>query len=849
MAAWDARDHQPASPTGPARGAAGARRAVLLALLAFATAWAWILVSAVGQVGTVYPGFRVNPVGTVWLTNEPHTPGVRAGLRPGDHVASADGVAVSSGPALRALVAGRAAGTPVAYEVRRDGRSQVVEVPATRLTWEAWLRSFAVRFVLPLVMALIGLAAAWLRPENPAARANAVFCLGWALYALLDIDFELTYRIHPGWYYAAVMAYASAALAMVLAFPTPIAWLQRHPQGAWTPYTVGLLLFLPIAGAFRAWGVTPEAVALGETLGTVWANGVLLFGLALLAWRWRRTTAGPERSQLAVLLWGIGAAFLPAAMLVNLPPLVGQPPAPPTVTALTTLLFGCFPAAVTYAVVRHGMFDIHVILKRTTTYAVVTFSLLGAYFALAGALRWVAALAGLGPTSDWQNAVVTAVIAVAFVPLRDAVGRLVDRHWFRTPYDFKAVVGQVTGLAQSTLDLDELKTHFLAVIGDALRPSFGYVLTRDPETGGLVARGGASVWGAVPLPTLEVHPEDPLLLAEARWAEVDYVPRTGGTGRLSSLARLGPHHRVPLQVGEEVVGLVVLGPRLSDQGYGADDRELLAATRLPLAAAVKTASLVQARLFKDRVEQDLRRAREVQEAMLPRDLPRLEAYDFAADTVPCYEASGDYYDVLPLPDGRVALAIADVAGKGIAAALATAMLKSCLHNQTRQNPEVGATIDALNRLLWAVSRHSTTKSYTTCAYALLTPATGHVSFACAGHFPPLHYSAAEGEVREVPSAGGFPLGVREATQYAVQSLTLRPGDALVFFTDGITEAHAPDAPAEMFESERLCELVAAHAALGAEDLVAAIKREVQAFVGDRPPSDDMTLLVLRATSG
>jgi sigma-B regulation protein RsbU (phosphoserine phosphatase) len=841
----------PASHSKPVEAVAGdggrrTRIAVVLVLGGLVALWAWLLAAAVAQVGTVYPGFRVNRVATVWLTNEPHLPGLRAGLRPGDQVVTVDGKAVVSGPALRALVAQRAAGSPVAYGVRRDDRGGVVEVPATRLDWTAWLRAFGARFLLPLGMALIGVVAAWLRPENPAARANALFCLGWASYALLDIDFELTYVVHPVWYYAAVMAYGSAALAMALTFPSPLAWLRERPTALWLPYIAGGGLFVPIAWAFAAWGVTPEAVDLAETVGTVWANGVLLAGLGLLAWRWRRTTVGRERSQLEVLLLGIAAAFMPAALLANLPPLVGLPPAPPAVTALTTLLFGLFPAAVTYAVVRHGLFDIQVIVKRTTTYAIVTFSLLGVYFTLAGALRWVAAQAGLGQATEWQNAVVTALIAVAFVPLRDAVGRLVDRHWFRTPYDFRAVVGRVSSLAQSTLDLDELKSHFLAVIGEALRPSFSYVLTRDPETGVLVARGAAAVWGNAPLPELSVHAEDPLLLADAHWAEVDYIPQTGGTGRLSHLARLGPHHRVPLQVGEEVVGLVVLGPRLSDQPYGVEERELLAATRLPLAAAIKTASLVQAWLFKDRVEQDLRRAREVQEAMLPRELPRLETFEFAADSVPCYEASGDYYDVLSLADGRVALAIADVAGKGIAAALATAMLKSCLHNQTRQHPEVNDTIDALNKLLWSVSRRSSAKSYTTCAYALLDPDTAEVRFACAGHFPPLHYRAADGSVLELPPAGGFPLGVREATRYPARAVTLAPGDMLVFYTDGITEAHSPGAPHDMFEVERLCEVVARHAAGSAQGLVAAIKDAVTAHVASGEPSDDMTLLVVRA---
>jgi sigma-B regulation protein RsbU (phosphoserine phosphatase) len=306
-------------------------------------------------------------------------------------------------------------------------------------------------------------------------------------------------------------------------------------------------------------------------------------------------------------------------------------------------------------------------------------------------------------------------------------------------------------------------------------------------------------------------------------------------------------------VGEEVVGLVILGPKRSDEDYSAEDKQLVAATRLPLASALKTAALVDDKLFKDRVEQELKRAREVQEAMLPRAVPALPGFDFAASSVPCYEASGDYYDFVDLPDGRVGVAVADVAGKGIAAAMATAMAKSGLYNQSQTDPEVIPVMGALNRLLHAVSKHSAAKSFTTCIYALLDPTARKLTFSTAGHFPPHHYDATTGRITEFPLGGGFPLGVREKAKYMSYEVHLHPGDVLVFYTDGVTEAQAredlppggPVEPGEMFESERLSAVLLANKHKSAEEIHHAIVEAVESFVDGGPQTDDITVVVVK----
>lgn len=506
---------------------------------------------------------------------------------------------------------------------------------------------------------------------------------------------------------------------------------------------------------------------------------------------------------------------------------------------------------------RHEPIDPRFALQRLITYSALTAILAGGYLALLALVRVLASdFLGLTRPADWESLVAAAGVVVAFVPVRNVVERLAARTLFRRGYDFREVVARVTAKTHTTFDIDEMKLQFMIAIDEALRPSFIYVLTRVPDADLLATTGRQASWGDTPSPHLQVLPDDPLLTRFATDREVEYVPASGKTGMLSPLAALGPHYRVPLQVGDEVVGLVILGPKRAGGGYDGADRELLAATRLPLATALKTAAMLDDRLFKDRMEQELKRAREVQVAMLPEALPEVPGYAFAASSVPCLEASGDYYDVLDLPGDRLAITVADVAGKGIAAALATAMVKSGLYSQSQTNAEVVPMLTALNRLLHDLTRRAASKSFTTCLYAVLDVPRRVLTYSCAGHPPPIHFNARANQFSQFPLLGGFPLGVRATAAYRAQDIRLEPGDVLVFYTDGVTEAPAPAdllrggdvEPGEPFETDRLSALVRAHHRQSALEIHGAILSELTAYTGGEPAADDVTLIVIKVLS-
>ncbi len=251
---------------------------------------------------------------------------------------------------------------------------------------------------------------------------------------------------------------------------------------------------------------------------------------------------------------------------------------------------------------------------------------------------------------------------------------------------------------------------------------------------------------------------------------------------------------------------------------------------------------------KRRLEEELRIAREIQMSLLPRDPVRMPGLSVSALCVPAREVGGDYYDFFALGEGRLALLVADVAGKGTSAALYMAELKGLLLSLSRIHDSPKALLSQVNRVL---ADNLDSRSFITMTYAIVDVGAGTLTYARAGHTPLLHYCA-DGDRRQVAAHApdGLVLGLRIEGVAArfdqiLKECTLRlaPGDVFVFYTDGISEAM--NGSADLFGDDRLRDLVAEHGHLPADDLRARIVDEVAAFVGDADQHDDMTMILVR----
>jgi serine phosphatase RsbU (regulator of sigma subunit) len=299
---------------------------------------------------------------------------------------------------------------------------------------------------------------------------------------------------------------------------------------------------------------------------------------------------------------------------------------------------------------------------------------------------------------------------------------------------------------------------------------------------------------------------------------------------------------VPLVSQGELIGLLNLGPRLSQQEYSADDRKLLSDLSIQTAPAVRVAQLVrqqqQEAQERERIEQELRIARLIQQTLLPKTLPELEGYEVAAYYQPAREVGGDFYDFLELDDGRLGLVVGDVTDKGVPAALVMATTRTMLRAAAQRLFSPG---EVLRRANEALVTDIPPNMFITCLYAILEPESGHLVYANAGHDLPYRRSSSNEGAEEL-KARGMPLGLMPGMDYEEKEIVVGEGESVLFYSDGLVEAHDPQR--EMFGFPRLQGLVGTHRS-GGSSLIGFLLTELTRFTGDGwEQEDDITLVTL-----
>lgn len=242
---------------------------------------------------------------------------------------------------------------------------------------------------------------------------------------------------------------------------------------------------------------------------------------------------------------------------------------------------------------------------------------------------------------------------------------------------------------------------------------------------------------------------------------------------------------------------------------------------------------------RERQRVELETARNIQSSILPQLPEQLNGVELAHTYLPATEVGGDFYDVLALEDGRIAVAVGDVAGHGVSSGLVMSMAKSALAVQVTFDPEVEAVFKTLNRMVFQSARK---RLLATLCYALVDPVRREMHFASAGHLFP--YRVTTGGRVDTLESIAYPLGVRPTIEVAPRMARLESGDIVFLCSDGLIEARREDSD-ESFGFERLEQLLAKYAGHGASVMRDAVLRELRLFTGDAPREDDLTLLVLR----
>lgn len=303
------------------------------------------------------------------------------------------------------------------------------------------------------------------------------------------------------------------------------------------------------------------------------------------------------------------------------------------------------------------------------------------------------------------------------------------------------------------------------------------------------------------------------------------------TGKIKSVLS------VPLKVKNKMIGLISLFNK-KGEGFTQEDLRLLSIIAIQSAQTIENARLYEEERKLLDLEEDLRTAWHIQQSLLPQENPVIEGFEIFGLSIPAKQVGGDYYDFIQIDNSRLGIVIADVSGKGTSAALLMANLQASLRGQALMNRNVKDTVTKVNFML---SRFMDMGKFITLFYGILDIKNKTFTYTNAGHNFPFLLDK-DGNIKRLEK-GGIVLGTLDNFVYEEETVQLKPGDLLLLYTDGITEAMNEED--EMFEKERLLKLLKDNQGISAQKLSRKIVDSVLSFQGSLPQGDDMTLVLVK----
>ena len=295
---------------------------------------------------------------------------------------------------------------------------------------------------------------------------------------------------------------------------------------------------------------------------------------------------------------------------------------------------------------------------------------------------------------------------------------------------------------------------------------------------------------------------------------------------------------VPLQTKDRTIGLIYVDSPNMFRIFSKDDLSLLTVMANVAAIRIEHARLAEVEEAERRMARDLEQAAEIQRSFLPAAAPQVSGAEIAGYNAPCRTVGGDYYDFFKYPNGRVAMVLGDVSGKGMPASLMMMGLQARVQVLAEEPENLAAVMNRLNKI---TCLNCPSARFITFFFCVLDPSTGELAYCNAGHNPPVIVRA-DGRV-EYLEGGGPVLGILSMATYCQDGVRLEPGDLLAIYSDGVTEAN--NGKEEEFGDERFAEVLKANRRKSAAEVVAAVNQALTGFAAGAPAADDITLVVAR----
>ena len=574
-----------------------------------------------------------------------------------------------------------------------------------------------------------------------------------------------------------------------------------------------------------------------------------------------RTTSSPDaRRRMRLLCLGSVIGLGSMLAIFGLLPWFGiaNPSGIPWLGYTAAVLMLTFPLTLSYIVIVQRAMDVRILVRMGTKYALARTTMAVIQLAVAALIFILFVVPVVAGHRRDSLGLVLALLAIAgLLAMFFARGFLgsrfqnwLDRRFFREAYNAELILSDLAGQARTFTDSHSLIETVAQRISDVLHvPQIAVLLSqggsfRVQQSLGLDMNGTLALSTAGSTIRHLTHTSSPAVVDHKtpdRWLE------EADSQDKHLLAETRAELLLPLPGRDRLLGLLTMGAKQSEEAYSPSDLRLLGSlglqTGLGLEIAELARSLAQESTQRALIHREIEIAREVQERLFPQSIPTLAGVSLAGSCRPALGVGGDYYDIFEMMESKVGLAIGDVSGKGVPAALLMASLRACLRTMTTfGEADLAQLMERLNQLVY---ESSAAHRYATFFFAVYDPSVRKLVYVNAGHNPPfLLRNNDGGSARcERLKAGGAVIGLLPHTTYEEESLTLNPGDLLVLYTDGFSEAMTNDD--EEWGEERMLSAVEAVRSKAAGEVISGLFEAADRFTQGAPQQDDMTLLALK----
>lgn len=778
----------------------------------------------------------------------------------GDQILAVDGRPYTSERQFENAIYTRHPGDPITFtlsEPNGHAFEKTVPVDSQRGNFQSasqWALAIVMEFPVPLVCIFLGAFAVAIRPSDGNAWLLLLLLLSFAEISSRDYGPESSFYL----VWNSVMGGLWPVFMMLFGiyFPERSPFEKKRP---WLKY----LLLIPFAAIplistaiGELWVYNVNAAVVYRPLYVRLALLQTIVGMLAVSMYFvnvgskQRTASADSKRRLRILVWGSSISLAPVLLLVVVSVVRGNGiifegiPWPLTLVAL--LFLALFPFTLAYAIVVERAMDLRFVVRRSIQYGLAK----GGFWVARGLLIGVAVYlirVVILHGNDELRALEFAGIGVGLVVLRGSrankASQWLDRRFFREAYDAELVLADLAKQAGGFVEIAPLLENVASRISETLHvPDIVILLqegdrfvprysTRPGEQMNIDASGRLAKTLRERGEALEIYFDKPPVWLRSLSAE-----------ELQTLDFMRTHLLLPIAGRSGLIGMVSLGPKLSEAPYSVVDIRLLQTIASQMSLAIENsrlaASLAAEAAERERANREIEIAREVQERLFPQKVPAIPGLDCAGYCRPARGVGGDYYDFLALEGGKLGIAIGDVSGKGIAAALLMANLQASLRGQAAAGvQDLSVLMHNVNKLVYEAS---TTNRYATFFYGEYDPATHLLCFVNAGHNAPI---ILRGEEVLRLEAGGPVVGLLPGARYAQDECRLDSGDILVAFTDGISEAQ--NEREEEWEEDRFIAAARACSSQTARDMIRSVFHAADEFTGKAKQYDDMTLLILK----